>query len=99
MSGPAIGAWKSGGSHWRAWSSKLVTAALKVGSGRSDRLHVLSCYAPTYAASREEKNELVDTLQHALLEIPSDECFVVLGDFNARVGSKVGEGGGVSGGV
>ena len=92
LSGPAIGAWKSGGSHWRAWSSRLVTVTLKVGSGRSDRLHVFSCYAPTYAASREEKNEFFDTLQHALSEVPSDECFVVLGDFNALVGSRVGEG-------
>ena len=47
---------------------------------------------PTYAASREEKNDFFDTLQQALSEVPSDECFVVLGDFNACVGSKVGEG-------
>ena len=73
LSGPAIGAWKSGESHWRAWSSRLVTATLKVGSGRSDHLHVLCCYALTYAASREEKNEFFDTLQHALSEIPSYE--------------------------
>ena len=90
--GPAISAWKSAGSHWRAWNSRLVTATLKVGSGRSDCLHVLSCYAPTYAACREEKNEFFDTFPHALSEIPSDECFVVLGDFNTHVGSKVGEG-------
>ena len=28
LSGPAIGAWKAGGSHWRTWSSRLVTAVL-----------------------------------------------------------------------
>ena len=34
LSGLAVGAWKEGGSCWKAWSSRLVTATLKVGSGR-----------------------------------------------------------------
>ena len=89
LSGPAIGAWRSGGSRWKAWSSRVVVATLKVGNGRNDHLHVLSCYAPTYAATREEKDEFFDTLQQALSGIPSQECYVMLGDFNARVGSRV----------
>ena len=47
------------------------------------RLHVLFCYAPTY---REEKNRFFESLQDALSSIPSGECFVMLGDFNARMG-------------
>lgn len=54
----------------------------------SGRLHVLSCYAPMFAAPREEKDKFYDNLQAALTSIPSDECFVMLGDFNARVGSR-----------
>ena len=42
---------KAGGSQWNAWSSRLVTTSLEVGSGQ---LHVLSCYAPTFAVPREE---------------------------------------------
>ena len=60
----------------------------KVGNGSRDRLHILSYYAPTFAASREDKNIFYATLQDALSEIPSDECFVMLRDFNARVGSR-----------
>ena len=45
-------------------------------------------YAPTYAASREEKNRFFESLQDALSSIPSGECFVMLGDFNAHVGSR-----------
>ena len=71
-----------------AWSSRLVTATLKVGGGRSGHLHVLSCYAPTFAASREKKDAFFARLHNALLAIPSDENFVVLGDFNAHVGSR-----------
>ena len=81
-------AWRAGGSQWKAWGSRLITATLEIGSGRSGRLHVLSCYAPTFAASREEKNSFFDLLQDALSSIPAEECYVMLGDFNARVGSR-----------
>ena len=88
LSGDAARAWKDGGSRWKAWSSRLVTATLQVGRGSNDHLHVLSCYAPTFAASREDKNSFFDTLQDGILSIPSDECFVMLGNFTARVGSR-----------
>ncbi len=71
FSGPALEAWRAGGNKWRAWSSRLVSATLKVGSGSRDVLHVLSCYAPTFAASREEKENFYSSLQEALTVIPS----------------------------
>ena len=89
LSGPAVHAWKSGGSKWRAWSSRQVIATLDVGGGNGGKLHVLSCYAPTFAASRDEKDAFFDTLQQALSAIPVNECYVMLGDFNARVGSRL----------
>ena len=63
----------------------MITATLEVSGGR---LHILSCYAPTFAATREEKDNFFDMLQAALSSIPSEECYVMLGDFNARVGSR-----------
>ena len=63
-------------------------ATLETGKGKSGRLHVLSCYAPTFAASREEKDKFFDLLQDALSAIPSGECYVMLGGFNACVGSR-----------
>ena len=50
--------------------------------------HVFSYYAPTYAATREEGTSSFDTIQSALSGIPPQECYVMLGDFNARVGSR-----------
>ena len=47
-------AWKEGGSRWKSWSLRLVSAALKVGNGPRDRLHILSCCASTFAVSRED---------------------------------------------
>ena len=36
-----------------------------------------------------QRREDKDILQQALSAIPSNECYVVLGDFNAHVGSRV----------
>ena len=83
-----MSAWKAGGSQWKAWSSRLVTATLETGKGKSGRLHVLSCYASTFAASIEEKDKFFDLHQDALSAFPSRECYVILGDFNTRVGSR-----------
>ena len=49
----------------------------------------MSCPVPTFAANREEKNAFPDTLQRALSTVPDDECYVLPGDFNARVGSRL----------
>ena len=46
---------------------------LKVDGGN---LHVLSCYAPNFTASRAEKDSFFACLQDALLSFPSNECFV-----------------------
>ena len=66
----------------------MITATPVRGRRSSDRLHVISCYAPTFAASRAEKDNFFDDLQQALNKMPSCEPFVILGDFNARVGSR-----------
>ena len=70
-----MNAWKTGGSQWKAWSSRLITANLEISSGR---LHILSCYALTFAATREEKDRFFDRLQAALSSFPPDECFVMI---------------------
>ena len=90
LSGAAVNAWKWGGCQWKAWSSRLVSVTLRVGVRKSDCLHVLSCYAPTYANSREEKNNFLESLQQAISGVPPEKYYVMLGDFNARVGSRVG---------
>ena len=35
LSGPAVEAWKKGGSQWLAWSSKAVSTCLQSGEGGS----------------------------------------------------------------
>ena len=49
LSSKAKDAWNEGGTKWIAWSSRLIVATLSTGRQKNDRLHVLSCYAPTFA--------------------------------------------------
>ena len=89
LTGPAVSAWMEGGSKWKACMElKVGHCYIEGWGGRSGCLHVLSCYAPTFAATREKKDALFARLQDAILVIPSDENFVVLGDFNASAGSR-----------
>ena len=90
LTGHAITAWRAGGEQWKSWGSRIVKASLGVKNKdtKTKRMHIISCYAPTFAASRAEKDAFFDQLQEALNEIPSDETYIVLGDFNARLGSR-----------
>ena len=53
-----------------------------------DTLNVVSCYAPTRAAHREEKDKFFNDLQQAVSAIPSDQPYDILPDFNVQVGSR-----------
>ena len=90
LNGSATGAWREAGEQWKAWSSCLVTAQLQPGKNKADRLHMLSCYAPTRAASRAKKDRFYEDLQQALDVMPSNESYVLLGDFNAHMESRHG---------
>ena len=86
--GPALEAWKNGGSVWKAWLSRIILVMLVDDSFRgSNHLHVLSCYAPTFSATRQEKDSFYSTLQFALDAIALRENVLFLGDFKARIRS------------
>ena len=46
------------------------------------------CYAPTMAASRQVKDAFFQDLDSILAAIPAGKKYVILGDFNACVGSR-----------
>ena len=48
----------------------------------------MSCYALTRAASRQETDTFFDELNSILSSVPAGEKYIVLGDFNACVGSR-----------
>ena len=88
LSGPAMGAWRE--------AAREVVEGLEFAThlypvaDRQGEVYVISCYAPTRAASRAQKDQFYDDFQQALTAISSDEMYVLLSDFNARVGSRLG---------
>ena len=72
----AVEAWKSGGRQWKAWSPRIITASLEV---EKKKLHIVSCYVPTRAASRQDKENFYDDLGAVLAGIPDTDLYVLLG--------------------
>ena len=50
-------------------------------------LSIISAYAPTLAQSDEIKDNFYGALGDAIDEVPASHKLLVLGDFNARVGT------------
>ncbi|KAK3803155.1 hypothetical protein RRG08_066063 [Elysia crispata] len=53
------------------------------------RLDILGLYAPTNAASEEEKEEFYDQLQRITEKLPRKDVNIIMGDANAKVGSDI----------
>ena len=49
---------------------------------------IIQCYAPTSTASNEEIKTFYNNLQETIDSIPSRDAKLVMGDFNAKVGSQ-----------
>ena len=95
-----IAAWREAGEVWEAVSSRIVCARLKLaGQGvgryldrRKDRpvyVTVVSVYVPIFRASVEQKEQFLSYLQSKLDDINEHDVLLIVGDFNARVGSSV----------
>ena len=69
---------------WKPITERFLYARFK---SRFIKLSVVTCYAPTEEAKKEEKDNFYDSLQSILEDIPKHDVLVVLGDFNARVGN------------
>ena len=85
LRGRALAAWKAGGSHWTAVSSRLAVVRLQLTGPDEEPVlfHVIVCYAPTFRALKTTKEQFYDELQTAFLRVTGSDKFVVLGDFNA----------------
>ena len=88
LSPEATRAWRFGGEEWEPVSSRIVTAKLRVKGGRSPQhLVLVSVYAPTFRASDEEKEDFFTDLRRTISTAPANSTLLVVGDWNARVGS------------
>ena len=65
-------------------SSRLITARFHTQIGA---VTVIQVYAPNTGDPDEVADEFYDELQHAVNTTPSSDMLVIMGDFNAKVGS------------
>jgi len=65
------------------WSPRIICLKLK-----EEKLHVVSCYAPTSSTRRVDKDKFFNDLDVMISYIQSDEKYVLIGDFNTRVRSR-----------
>ena len=49
---------------------------------------LISCYAPTLTSSEDSKDQFYEELDNLLSDAPQNDKIIILGDFNARVGSN-----------
>ena len=80
--------------NWDPVSDRVLRATFRV---RNETLTVLLCYAPTLEADAVVKDGFYDRLSSVVSCIPKRHRVVVMGDFNAKVGSDPTNGPGVMG--
>ncbi|XP_062499225.1 craniofacial development protein 2-like [Corticium candelabrum] len=70
----------------RGINDRLMTLRLPLSGGQF--LTLVSSYAPTMNAFEEMKEKFYDDLRNIIGAVPKKDKLLVLGDFNARVGSN-----------
>jgi len=69
---------------WKPVSHRIITARLQT---QQAKVTVIQVYAPTETAEDSEKDEFYSQVQYSLDEIPSYDTKLLIGDFNAQIGS------------
>lgn len=67
-------------------NDRLITLRLHLSPQKF--LHLISIYAPTMTSSDEDKLMFYELLRETLRSIPPRDKLILLGDFNARVGTE-----------
>ena len=69
---------------WEAVSSRIITARFK---STARNITVINAYAPTNLADDDTKDQFYEQLQGVINSVPSRDIPILLGDFNAQIGS------------
>ena len=72
---------------WEPVSSRIITS--KVATKKKNiRLNVIQCYAPTNDTEDEKKEDFYQHLQTVLDRVGKKDMTILMGDFNAKIGSN-----------
>lgn len=72
---------------WEPVSSRIITARFNTRLKKKS-MYVILCYAPTNEAEEEKKTDFYDLLQATIDKAKANDLVLVMGDMNAKVGSR-----------
>ena len=76
---------------WEPVSSRIITANCKFATKKTKKkiieLNVIQCYAPTNDTEDEKKEDFYQHLQTVLDRVGKKDMTILMGDFNAKIGS------------
>ena len=67
----------------RPIDDRIITARI---NAKIQKITIIQCYAPTNNAEPYEKEEFYNKLQTVVDKAPNRDIFIVMGDFNAKLG-------------
>ena len=71
---------------WEPHGPRIISATFKTNSTRV-KLNIIQCYAPTNDNEEATKAEFYDRLQNVLNKLSERDMNIIMGDFNAKIGS------------
>ncbi|KAI8122368.1 Craniofacial development protein 2 [Lucilia cuprina] len=70
---------------WKPHSERIITARVR---GRARNITFVQCYAPTDTSENSIKESFYDLLDSVLATVHKGDIVIMMGDFNAQVGSE-----------